>query len=154
MESKFTLVVTTAKEDIVEAWRIRREVFADEQGIPADLDPDGLDESAFHVLCRAGDAIVGTGRLVATGNGKGTLSRIAVRAAYRGQGLGRQIVQTLESVAVDQRLNALSLQPHEHLEEFYQSLGYHTVPGTDSVAGHALITMQKELDVSGKEGAD
>ena len=76
---------------------------------------------------------------------QGVLARIAVRAAYRGLGLGRLIVQKLESVATDQAVTALTLQPHKHLEGFYQSLGYHVVPGTDFVGKHELITMRKNL---------
>jgi len=125
MDSNFTLVVTRTEEGIAEARRIRREVFVEEQGIPAHLDPDGLDESAFHVLCLVG--------------------RIAVRSAYRRNGLGRQIVRKLESIAVAQNLTQLSLQPHRHLEAFYQSLGYHTVPGIDFVSEHELLTMEKDI---------
>ena len=32
-----------------------------------------------------------------------------------------------------------------HLERFYHDLGYETVPGTESVAGHRLITMTKAV---------
>jgi len=145
MDSNFTLVVTRTEEGIAEARRIRREVFVEEQGIPAHLDPDGLDESAFHVLCLVGDEVVGTGRIVIMGNTKGVLGRIAVRSAYRRNGLGRQIVRKLESIAVAQNLTQLSLQPHRHLEAFYQSLGYHTVPGIDFVSEHELLTMEKDI---------
>ena len=154
MSSKFTIVVSRAGEDVIEARRIRREVFVEEQGIPAHLDPDGLDESAFHVLCRAGDEVVGTGRLVVVGNTKGVLGRIAVRSEYRSNGLGRLIVQELESVAVAQKLIALSLQPHKHLEGFYQSLGYYTVPGTEFVGDHELITMQKDIGLAYESDVD
>jgi len=145
MYNNVTLIVTRTKEGIAQARQIRREVFVEEQGIPAHLDPDGLDESAFHVLCRADDEIVGTGRLVIVGNTTGVLGRIAVRSVYRSNGLGRRIVHELESIAIAQNLTVLSLQPHKHLEGFYQSLGYHTVPGTDFVGDHELLTMEKEI---------
>ncbi len=145
MTSKFTIVVTRAELDVLEARQVRRKVFVEEQGIPAHLDPDGFDDIAFHVLCRAGDEVVGTGRLVAVDDVKGVLARIAVRSQFRGIGLGRLIVQELESVAITQELITLSLQPHRHLEAFYQSLGYHTIPGIDFVGEHELITMQKDI---------
>lgn len=141
----FSFVTTQSDLDISTAHQIRREVFADEQGIPAELDADGFDEQAFHVLCRTEGKAVATGRLVIADNQQGVLSRIAVRAPYRGHGLGRQIVQRLESAAIDQGLSILSLQPHLHLKAFYQGLGYSAVPGTDSVAGHILITMRKQI---------
>ena len=145
MSDKITILKTRSAADILAARRIRREVFAEEQGIPAHLDSDGLDEAAFHVLCRVDDEVVGTGRLVPTDDTHGVLARIAVRARFRGLGLGRLIVQELESIAIDEQLVSLSLQPHKHLEQFYQSLGYYRVPGIDFVADHELITMRKEL---------
>ena len=148
MADDFTLTVSRSDSDIVEARRIRREVFVEEQGIPAHLDPDGRDEKAFHVLCRSGQETVSTGRLVVVDDTNGVLARIAVRASYRGCGLGRRIVQMLESTALEQGLKALSLQPHKHLESFYQSLGYQTTAGTEFVGEHELITMQKAIGTS------
>lgn len=145
MSANFTFDVGNTSQDIEQARKVRTEVFVQEQGIPAHLDPDGFDDVAFHVLCRAGNEVAGTGRMVAVDSNKGVLARIAVRTQFRGNGLGRQIVNELESVAVAKGLSALTLQPHKHLEAFYESLGYHTIPGTDSVAGHELITMQKDL---------
>ena len=146
MQPEFTLTVTVAEDDIAEARRIRIEVFADEQGIPVNLDDDGLDGSAFHVLCRANGEIIGTGRLVKETESKGILGRIAIRSEYRSRGLGSLIVKKLESVATQEKLTTLSLQPHKHLEGFYRRLGYHIVPGTEFVAGHELLTMCKEME--------
>ena len=146
MPNKFTIEVTRAAQDVLEAQRVRREVFVEEQGIPAHLDSDGLDDVAFHVLCRSGDEVVGAGRLVAVDGSQGVIARIAVSPQFRGKGLGRLIVQELEAVAIAQGLATLSLQPHVHLEAFYQSLGYYTVPGTDVVGEHELITMQKDIE--------
>ena len=145
MNTDFDFIVTTTPDGISKAREIRLEVFVEEQGIPAHLDPDGRDDSAFHVLCYKGDSVVATGRLVADEDGQGVLARIAVRSAYRGFGLGRRVVQKLESVAAEKGLAQLSLQPHAYLEEFYASLGYHTVPGEEMVGAHALITMEKSI---------
>ena len=152
MSGMITPEVTTAEADVAAARRLRIEVFTDEQGIPAHLDDDGLDVSSFHVVCRDAGVVVGTGRLVLTGDGRGVLGRIAVRAEYRGHGLGRSIVQKLESVALAQNLTELSLQPHTHLEGFYQSLGYNTVPGREFVGAHELLTMEKIIRYPGASG--
>jgi len=152
MHSRFALEVTSAKEDIAQAKRLRIEVFTHEQGIPAHLDDDGLDESSLHVLCRDAGEVVGTGRLVIVDDVKGVLGRIAVRVNFRGSGLGRSIVKKLEAVAVAHNLTELSLQPHTHLENFYESLGYHTVPGKEFVGDHELLTMEKTIGVKGESG--
>ena len=145
MSNEFRLTVTTNDKDIAEARRIRLEVFTDEQGIPAHLDDDGSDSAAFHVLCRSGDLVIGTGRLVKTNDREGVLGRIAVTRTYRGLGLGARIVRRLETVASQQQLRSLSLQPHKHLEAFYRRLGYETVPGIEFVGAHELLMMRKDL---------
>lgn len=63
-------------------------------------------------------------------------------------------MQELESVAIAQNLTTLSLQPHKHLENFYQRFGYYTVPGTDRVGKHELIAMQKDIGLIHKSNVD
>ena len=145
MRSNFSVSVTKASRDIVKAQQIRREVFVEEQGLPAHVDFDGNDEAAFHVLCQVGSEVIGTGRLLALDNDTGSLGKIAVLQKYRGNGLERLIVQTLEAVAIANDIVAISLKPHKHLDGFYQSLGYHVVPGIYVVGTHEFITMRKHF---------
>jgi predicted GNAT family N-acyltransferase len=137
--------VVSTPEELAAAMAIRRRVFVEEQGIPADLDEDGLDSSAVHVLVCDGKQPVATGRLVIDTRNEGVLARIAVLPSHRGGGLGRRVVRELESLARRRGLTALSLQPHRYLERFYADLGYETVAGTSIVGGHELITMRKSL---------
>ena len=131
---------------LAQARAIREQVFTIEQGIPAALVHDGLDASALHVLALHDGAPAATGRLTIAPNGEGVLARIAVLPAYRGQGLGKRIVQHLEALARREGLVTVSLKPHHHLETFYARLGYETVPGSFTTAGpHPLITMTKPL---------
>ena len=133
-------------EALQQARAIREQVFAVEQGIPAALVHDGLDASALHILALDDGTPIATGRLTLAPNGEGILARIAVLPAYRGRGLGKRVVQHLEALARREGLATVSLKPHHHLEAFYATLGYETVPGSYSTAGpHPLITMTKRL---------
>ena len=71
---------------------IRRRVFIDEQGVPPELEWDGLDTSAMHVMAtsREGEAI-GTARLLPDGQ----IGRMAVLAQWRGTGVGTAMLQRL-----------------------------------------------------------
>ena len=138
-----TIKVAESPEEVGEARKIRWQVFVEEQGIPTQLDADGLDESAVHVLCQFKGEVVATGRLVVEESSTGVLARIAVLPEYRGHGLGGQIVKKLEAVAEKLGLRELVLHPHRHLEQFYLRLGYNTVSGTSMVGDHELITMRK-----------
>ncbi len=142
-----TLQEARTPEALQQTRAIRDQVFAVEQGIPADLVHDGLDASALHVLALHDGAPAATGRLTISAEREGVLARIAVLPAYRGQGLGKRVVQHLEALARREGLTTVSLKPHHYLETFYANLGYETVPGSFTTAGpHPLITMTKRLD--------
>ncbi len=141
--SEIVIKVATTPEEVGEAQRVRRRVFVEEQGIPAELDADGLDHSAVHVLCRVKGEVVATGRLVIGKPSSGVLARIAVLPEFRGHGFGCQVVRKLETVAAELGLRQLVLHPHRHLERFYLRLGYNTVSGISMAGEHELISMQK-----------
>ena len=63
---------------------IRSSVFTEEQHINPDLDFDGQDRDAVHVLIIFNEKYVGTGRMLSDGH----IGRLAVLKEYRGQGLG------------------------------------------------------------------
>ncbi len=145
MTTAFAIRIASTPEEIDSALRIRERIFVQEQRIPAALDDDGLDASARHVLAYDGDRAIATGRLVADDEVHGTLARIAVLPEYRGRGLGRRVVAELEALALSQGLETVTLQPHTHLERFYEQLGYERSEGTSVAGEHELLTMTKRL---------
>ena len=135
------------ERELAEALRIRREVFVEEQRIPAELDDDGEDPGALHVLALDGDTAVGTARLSpqAEPPGFAVLARVAVTPAFRGTGLGRRLVLELERLGAAAGINRIELHPHEYLHDFYADLGYQQVGGEMQVGEHRLIIMEKQL---------
>ena len=136
--------IAATADEVAACLAIRRRVFVVEQGIPEELDDDGLDDRALHVVVGDGDRVVATGRLIVDGD-TGVLARIAVVPSHRGRGLGGRVVRRLEALAREHGARRVSLHPHQYLEAFYQRLGYHTVGGTSVVGEHVLITMVKDL---------
>lgn len=110
------------------AFDIRREVFIAEQGVSEAEEIDGLDPKCDHVLCMDGPEAVATGRLRVVhehGIGWGKIERIAVRKAWRGQGLGKAIVEAL--VALGQQQHAVrhfKLGSQCEAIPFYEKLGF------------------------------
>lgn len=144
----FLKQITSAAE-LAAAQAIRRQVFVEEQGIPAELEYDGADPNAIHVLAFQEDRAIATGRLLLEQDGVGILGRIAVVAHARGQGIGGQVVRQLEQCAVAAGVQRLMLHPHSYLEKFYTDLGYHTVAGGESTVGsHRLLLMEKQLTMT------
>ncbi|MEC5386517.1 GNAT family N-acetyltransferase [Uliginosibacterium sp. H3] len=121
---------------------IRHEVFVVEQGVPLDLEMDDMDEQAMHVVAwdAAGEAIA-TGRILRDGH----IGRIAVRAAWRRQGVGMRVMEVLCKAARDQGLLAAWLNAQLSALAFYQGLGFVAADETFIEAGILHVQMRKFL---------
>lgn len=138
-------VIAQSEEQLKAVHEMRQEIFVNEQGIPQELDKDGLDSKSIHILASDEHGQpVASGRLTIQDD-KGILSRIAVVKDFRGLKLGKTIVKKLEEIAKEKKLKQLSLSPHAYLEKFYADLGYTTEPGQKSVGKYTLLTMSKEI---------
>ncbi len=126
-------------EDSIRAIRIR--VFIEEQKVPAELEFDGLDEAALHVIASVEEQAVGTGRLLDDGH----IGRIAVMAAFRGRGLGTQIMHALMAEAAKAGCRRVYLGAQLQAVEFYQKLGFTPYGEEFMDAGIPHIHMEKTL---------
>jgi len=145
MKDLITIREVSTAEELEQAQEIRARVFEDEQGFPHELNVDGADQAASHVLALDEGVPVATARLTIVGAGQGKIARIAVLPSHRGMGLGKQLVRELEALGRRDGLNTFCMEPHAHLEGFYQALGYETVAGSLDLARHPLIRMKKEV---------
>jgi predicted GNAT family N-acyltransferase len=111
---------------------IRHEVFVEGQQVPAELEFDGLDRDAEHFLAFADDpadaaalgaAALGTARMRVV-HGVAKAERIAVLDRARGLGLGRALVEAIESRAREQGLPAIRLNAQVAVIPFYEKSGF------------------------------
>lgn len=140
-----TIKIAATPEEIRQAHAIRRKVFVLEQGIPSDLNLDGRDGEATHVLVYLENVPVATGRVILLPDGESELARIAVLPEARGKGLGKRVVQALEKYAGKAGATSAFLHPHDYLDGFYANLGYEKSGETMQVAGYRLLKMRKKL---------
>jgi len=145
MKDLITIREVSTAEELEQAQEIRVTVFEEEQGFPHEVNVDGADQAASHVLIFEGRVPVATARLAIVAEGRGMLARIAVLSSHRGRGLGKQLVRELEGMGRRDGLHTLCMEPHAHLEGFYQALGYETVAGSVNLAGHRLVRMKKQV---------
>lgn len=103
-----------------QATPIRFRVFVDEQGVPADMELDEFDDVSCHALAFVGDELVGTGRLLPDGH----IGRMAVLAAWRGQGVGAALLQGLIDEAARRGMGRLVLSAQTHALGFYTRFGF------------------------------
>ena len=106
------------------AYLIRKQVFIAEQGVPEELELDELDLSALHALAYQDGQCVGTGRLVNLGNGQAQIGRMAVLPNFRGQGIGREILERLLLAATAEGASSLILHAQLTAMPFYEKLGF------------------------------
>ncbi|WP_379160803.1 GNAT family N-acetyltransferase [Paenibacillus sp. sgz5001063] len=134
----------TTEEGLQESFRIRREVFVEEQGVPLADEFDQYEQDAEHILIYQEEAAVGTARLRIV-DGWAKLERICLLAPYRNSGLGSVIIATLEKMAAEQGLRRAKLHGQKQAEGFYQKLGYETNSDVFMEDGIPHVLMIKTL---------
>lgn len=106
---------------------IRTQVFIDEQNVPEDLEWDGLDEDAVHVIAinNQSKKAVGTARLLQTGQ----IGRMAVLKNERNKGIGSNMLKLLIKYAWDNQIVPLFLHAQLSAVDFYRQHGFEETGG-------------------------
>jgi len=102
---------------------LRMEVFVEEQGVPPWEELDAEDETAEHFVAEDSGQVVGTARLVNKGDGVGKIGRVAIHKAYRGRGIGRNLMRYVMEVGF-RRFHTLILDAQVTVIPFYERLGF------------------------------
>lgn len=126
------------------AGQVRDEVFVREQGVPRELERDEQDAASGHVLAldAVGEAI-GCGRLLADGH----IGRMAVRAEWRGKGVGSALLRRLLETARAAGRGHLVLSAQTHAADFYARFGFTPEGGEFLEAGIPHLRMTRDLPV-------
>lgn len=100
---------------------IRETVFINEQGVPAELEWDGLDEGCRHALALShqGDAI-GCGRMQADGH----IGRISVLPQWRKQKVGTAIMEALLNYARAHDYQQVDVDAQTYAVPFYRQFDF------------------------------
>ena len=100
---------------------VRETVFMREQGVPEELEWDGLDEGCRHALALSlqGEA-VGCGRLLPDGH----IGRIAVLPEWRKQKVGTAIMEALLDEARARELQHVEVDAQTQAVPFYHGFGF------------------------------
>jgi len=136
-------------EQLYALLQLRQDVFIlEQQCLYADL--DNLDQHCMHLL--AVDEHLSTTKLAAYlriipaehhASGYTTLGRILTSADYRGQGLGKHLMQeTMAYLNTQHRGETIHMSAQSYLEKFYASFGFKTVSEPYDDDGILHIDMQ------------
>jgi len=144
----YNVYCVSGEDLLADAHAVRRAVLVDEQGIPADIAVDGKDQEAtLFVACDPDkDITVGTVRLRTIDTETAMAERLAVRSAYRSEGIGRQLMARLEEQARKRSYMSIVVHALTPIVPFYQKLGYETVSDEQEGSGIHFVEMVKTLD--------
>lgn len=114
----------TAPDSMARCLEIRRRVFIEEQGVPAEIEVDGEDPLCRHYLAWLDGQALGAARMKPIA-GAAKLQRIAVMPEARGAGLGialvRRMIADARAALSDQ---AVILSSQSSAIGFYEKLGF------------------------------
>lgn len=119
----FIVKVCETDEEKEKAFKIREEVFVDEQGFALEIERDEYDPCAVHAVGYENEMPVACGRLVEI-HGKGKLGRIAVLKEKRKNNYGLRICEYLIAKAKEMNLREIYLHSQIGAAGFYKKLGF------------------------------
>jgi predicted GNAT family N-acyltransferase len=142
MSNSFTVSLVPWKDGEPLLKSIREAVFIKEQGVPAELEWDGLDEGCRHALALShkGDAI-GCGRMLADGH----IGRISVLPQWRKQKVGTAIMEALLNYARSHDYKQVDVDAQTYAVPFYRKFDFVEEGESFMDAGLPHIKMRLKL---------
>lgn len=138
----FIVIQARLPDDLAAIEAIRRQVFIEEQGIPAQLEWDGRDAECRHVLAQTPrKEPVGTGRI----DPEGRIGRMAVLAPWRGQGIGTALLDALIHIAREGGQRKVLLHAQLEVSGLYRKAGFSAIGAPFIEAGIRHVLMEKFL---------
>jgi len=129
---------------------IRKKVFIIEQGTPEDLEFDGTDGDAAHLLIYENQTAVATGRIIFEEDGGCFLGRIAVIKEKRKEGYGDLVVRMLIRRAYMSGAEKQFVRAQVQAKGFYEKLGFKKISDKFIYDGILHIIMERTGDITGE----
>lgn len=108
-----------------DAHDIRKAVFVDEQGFNGEMEFDGIDPTAHHVVLYLDGKPAATGRVFPSESPEMyTIGRVAVYPQYRKHHLGQEVLGLLEQKAKTLGAKKIGLSAQCQARGFYEKSGY------------------------------
>lgn len=115
--------VVTSQDDLLKVFAVRSIVFVEEQNCPYEIEVDGEDFSATHILGELEGEPVAAGRLRFLGEYV-KFERLSVRKGFRGKGYGDGLLAFMMDVAKERGYTKYKMHAQVHALEFYKKHGF------------------------------
>lgn len=121
----FRVIEPTSSRQLENIFSLRYAILRAPWKQPKGSERDQAEDSSVHALIEDEiGACIATGRLQFNSPEEGQIRYMAVREDYRGQNLGRLILEYLEDKARAKNCRKMVLQARENAVEFYKRMGY------------------------------
>lgn len=132
-------------EELLEMQAIRRSVFQEEQGVDPQLEFDGLDKAAIHLLAYLDNRPVGTARVRYLNEQVAKIERLAVLSTARGLGIGKKLMQEAIEVAKQNNVQEVVIHAQEYVKGLHQQLEFKQIGEIFEEAGIPHVKMTRKL---------
>jgi predicted GNAT family N-acyltransferase len=143
--NELLLRVAELPQDLPQIHKIRYLVFQIEQGVDPTLEFDGNDHQSEHILAYLNRKPVGSARMRLLNPTTLKVERVAVLEEFRGQGIGRKLMEFLLNFAAERQIAQIVINAQVSVREFYEKLGFIAEGDSFEEAGISHIRMRKQL---------
>ena len=142
--------ILESEKDRLLGFKLRTEVFVNEQNVPIELELDEKDNSEYtiHIGYFNVDELIGVARLIDMDKEVIHIGRVAIDKNHRGEGIGHKLILGCEDIAkkVLNRDFNIELSAQVYVETFYKKLGYNRINNNIYIdAGIEHIDMRKTI---------
>ena len=137
--------LVTSDRELRGAFEVRRQVFVEEQGVSEDVEYDGYDTEALHMVAKDGERIIGTARVRFLATGQAKIERMAILKPFRRKGIGRKIMAFLNEELRNRQIEQVILHAQYQVVAFYKSCGFEESGLPFREAGIKHIRMHRRL---------
>ena len=142
--------ILESEKDRLLGFKLRTEVFVNEQDVPKELELDEKDNSehTIHIGYFNGDELIGVARLIDMDKEVIHIGRVAIDKNHRGKGIGNRLILGCEDIAknVLNKDFTIELGAQFYAENFYKKLGYNRINNNVYIdAGIKHIDMRKTI---------
>lgn len=127
------------------AFTIRQIVFVEEQSVPKEIEFDGNDDKAVHVIAYENNNPVGCARFIESDKGA-KIGRVAVLKSHRKRGIGEKLCNALIDIAKEQGISYVYLHAQASAKLFYEKIGFTSVGEGFYEANILHYKMEKNLN--------
>ncbi len=142
--------ILESEKDRSLGFKLRTEVFVNEQNVPKELELDEKDNSEYtiHIGYFKDDKLIGVARLIDIDKDVIHIGRVAIDKNHRGEGIGYKLILGCEDIAknvLNKDFN-IELSAQVYAETFYKKLGYNRINNNIYIdAGIEHIDMRKTI---------